>query len=104
MTEFEYYLKQAREDLCEIAQVYTVEEHRPLRTRIDSLLIAYDQAVAKALSIYSVVNWLPFKKENYDQFAEICKKDRCMCLFDDGTECNYNDEHPMAVMTHFREI
>tara|TARA_R110000772_G_scaffold64836_1_gene144836 strand:+ start:793 stop:1155 length:363 start_codon:yes stop_codon:yes gene_type:complete len=58
---FEEYLKQSRIDLCEIAQVYTIDEHRPLRTRIDSLLIAYDQAAEKALrpSIS--------EQENYDQ-------------------------------------
>ena len=58
----------------------------------------------KQLSIQRVVNWLPFQKKNYDQFTELCKKDRCICLFDDGTECNYNDRHPKAIMTHFREI
>ena len=60
-------------------------------------------AINEALSIAVVVNWLPYEEKNYDKFTELCKKDECMCFFDDGTECNYNDEHTTAIMTHFRQ-
>jgi len=52
---FENYLKQARTDFAKVAGKYTVTEHLELRTAIDSLLIAYDQAVAKALILPVVV-------------------------------------------------
>jgi hypothetical protein len=48
---FEDYLKQARQDFAKVASEYTVTEHLKLRTAIDSLLIAYDQAVSQALTI-----------------------------------------------------
>jgi hypothetical protein len=47
---FENYLKQARTDFAKVAGKYTVEEHLEMRTAIDSLLIAYDQAVEKVSS------------------------------------------------------
>lgn len=53
MTEketFEEYLKRARWEFATIAEKYSVDEHLELRTAIDSFLIAYDQAVDKALS------------------------------------------------------
>jgi len=46
---FEEYLKQARWDFAIVAEKYLVKEHLELRTAIDSFLIAYDQAVDKAL-------------------------------------------------------
>ena len=51
---FEEYLKQARKDFAKVAARYSVDEHLELRTAIDSLLIAYDQATDKALSIADV--------------------------------------------------
>ena len=47
---FEEYLMQARKDFAKVAAKYSVEEHLELRTAIDSLLIAYDQAADQALS------------------------------------------------------
>jgi len=44
---FEEYLKQARWDFAIVAEKYS--EDLELRTAIDSFLIAYDQAVDKAL-------------------------------------------------------
>lgn len=70
----------------------------------DDLIKIAEKHHKEQLSQCSVVNWLPFEKENHDKFKELCKKDKCLCLFDDGTECNYNDEHPMAIMTHFAEL
>jgi hypothetical protein len=51
---FEDYLKQARQDFAKVASQYTVTEHLKLRTAIDSLLIAYDQAVSQALNLHNV--------------------------------------------------
>lgn len=42
--DFETYLQQARTEFCLVAHKYNVGEHNELRTAIDSLLIAYDQA------------------------------------------------------------
>jgi allophanate hydrolase subunit 1 len=57
--KFEEYLKQARWDFAKVAEKYPVEKHLELRTAIDSLLIAYDQAVHQALSLGVVVKSLP---------------------------------------------
>jgi hypothetical protein len=46
---FEEYLKEARIDFAKVASKYPVNNHLELRTAIDALLIAYDQAVDKAL-------------------------------------------------------
>lgn len=43
-TEFIDYLQQARTDFCLVAHKYSLREYNELRTAIDSLLIAYDQA------------------------------------------------------------
>lgn len=42
--DFETYLQQARTEFCLVAHKYNVTEHNELRTAIDSLLVAYDQA------------------------------------------------------------
>jgi len=47
---FEEYLKQAKRDFAIVAEKYSVAEHLELKTAIDSFLIAYDQAVFKALN------------------------------------------------------
>ena len=52
---FEEYLKQARQEFVKVANGYTVSQHLKLRTAIDSLLIAYDQATDQALTIPVVV-------------------------------------------------
>lgn len=52
--DFETYLQQARTEFCLVAHRYNVREHNELRTAIDSLLIAYDQAFL-ALRKHSVV-------------------------------------------------
>jgi hypothetical protein len=50
MTEFEKYLKQAREKFSHEVSKYTVEDNLDLRTASDSLLIAFDQATEKAIN------------------------------------------------------
>ena len=52
---FKDYLKQARKDFAKVAVKYSTTNHLELRTAIDSLLIAYDQAVDKALTIPIVI-------------------------------------------------
>ena len=64
---FEDYLKQARKDFAEVASEYTVTEHLKLRTAIDSLLIAYDQAVNQALTIPVVVGSTGIDDEAFER-------------------------------------
>lgn len=45
--DFINYLKVEREDFAKVASTYSPSEHNALRTAIDSLLIAYDQATDK---------------------------------------------------------
>jgi translation initiation factor 2B subunit (eIF-2B alpha/beta/delta family) len=55
---FEEYLKKSRGDFTKVVEKYTVENHLELRTAIDSLLIAYDQAVHQSLSSGAVISRL----------------------------------------------
>ena len=43
--------------------------------------------------------WLELEK-NPDKFNEAAANN-CLVKFDDGTICNYNDEQPLAILTHF---
>ena len=54
----------------------------------------------KLLGIGNVSGWLEFEG-NESIFNEYAKRN-CLCRFDDGTECRYEDEHPMAILTHFK--
>lgn len=54
----------------------------------------------QVLNLLAVSGWLEIKG-NESVFNEYAKFN-CLCKFDNNTECRYNDEHPMAVMTHFR--
>lgn len=47
--EFIEYLKEERRQMARVASHYTVDSHRILRTQIDSLLIAYDEAVERLI-------------------------------------------------------
>lgn len=58
----------------------------------------------KQLIITDVIHWLPFEKENYDKFTDLISKDNCMCKFEDGTEIDFREQHPLAIMTHFGAI
>ena len=58
------------------------------------------EAHQQVLDLFAVSDWLEFEG-NESVFNEYAKTN-CVCRFDDGTECRYEDEHPMAVMTHFR--
>ena len=54
--DFKEYLKEARQKFCKEVNKHSVGENLVLRTEIDSFLIAYDQAVAKAFSLSGVVS------------------------------------------------
>jgi hypothetical protein len=50
MTEFNKYLKEAREEFCKEVSKYNVSDNLQLRTACDSFLIAFDQATEKAIN------------------------------------------------------
>lgn len=50
MTEFNKYLKEARQEFCKEVKKYTVSDNLQLRTACDSFLIAFDQATEKAIN------------------------------------------------------
>jgi|TARA_R110000823_G_scaffold99152_1_gene214040 hypothetical protein len=60
---FEEYLKEQREDLVYQVSKYPVQLHIDLRVAIDSMLIAYDQAVEKALRPSNAIESLPNEEE-----------------------------------------
>ena len=47
-----------------------------------------------------VSGWIPLM-ENKNLFNREAKHN-CKVLFDDGTECDYDDPHPLAMLTHFK--
>ena len=60
---FEEYLKEQREDLVYQVSKYPVQLHIDLRVAVDSMLIAYDQAVEKALRPSNAIESLPNEEE-----------------------------------------
>ena len=74
---FEDYLKQARIDFGKVAAKYTVDKHLELRTAIDSLLIAYDQATKQALNIADVSTTVNCEKWQHDLKRELNLNDNC---------------------------
>ena len=50
MTEFNKYLKEARQEFCKEVNKYNVSDNLQLRTACDSFLIAFDQATEKAIN------------------------------------------------------
>tara|TARA_R110000823_G_scaffold299413_1_gene420136 strand:+ start:138 stop:458 length:321 start_codon:yes stop_codon:yes gene_type:complete len=75
MTEFEKYLKQAREEFSYEVSKYTVENNLALRTSSDSLLIAFDQATAKAINYSQCCTEL--KDKEVPTFEEWIKIHKC---------------------------
>jgi hypothetical protein len=57
------------------------------------------KAETKQCTIPVVKGWLSFD-DNTDLFTKYSSRN-CRCLFDDGTICRYNDNHPFAILTHF---
>jgi hypothetical protein len=49
------------------------------------------------------VYWIPLGQHTYDMFNSMAVKN-CLCKFDDGTVCHYEDNHPLAEMTHFQKL
>lgn len=44
--------------------------------------------------------WISFE-DNKKLFEKEAKRN-CECLFDNGESCRYDDEHPFAILTHFK--
>ena len=44
--------------------------------------------------------WHPLQTKK--DYSRLPKGMNFRCLFDDGTECNYYDDLPRAVMTHWK--
>ena len=81
MTEFNKYLKEAREEFCKEVSKYNVSDNLQLRTACDSFLIAFDQATEKAI--------------NYSQCCmsevELCGKSNCnRQKLDGNVYCSYH--------------
>ena len=55
------------------------------------------------LNLNSVVNWLPFKEENYSLLSELSKKNKLYLCYDDGTIIKYGEEEPLAKLTWFAQ-
>ena len=63
MTEFNKYLKEARQEFCKEVNKYNVSDNLQLRTACDSFLIAFDQATEKA------INYTPCCKSDSEQLS-----------------------------------
>ena len=63
MTEFEKYLKEARQEFCKEVNKYNVSDNLQLRTACDSFMIAFDQATMynKERVKRIVSEWFEFK-------------------------------------------
>lgn len=55
------------------------------------------------LTLATVVNWLPFKEENYELFTRLAKEKKLLKRYDDGTIIKDGEKEPLAIMTHFAE-
>lgn len=81
MTEFEKYLKQAREEFSYDVSKYTVENNLALRTASDSLLIAFDQATEKAINYIQCCTELcdeessAYNLQNESRLCDWCHKE-----------------------------
>lgn len=59
--------------------------------------------IVKKLNLGVVVNWLPFKEENYELFTRLAKEKKLLKYYDDGTIIKDGEKEPLAIMTHFAE-
>jgi len=57
---------------------------------------------SSGLHLQRVNGWLEFYG-NEQLFNDMAKLN-CPCRFDDGSQCRYNEEHPMAKLTHFKIV
>jgi len=71
-------------------------------TEFDAMQERIIELEFKLENITNKSNWIEFVG-NEDLFGEATLSN-CMCRFDDGTECHYNDNHPMAILTHFQNF
>ena len=70
MTEFNKYLKEARQEFCKEVNKYTVSDNLQLRTACDSFLIAFDQATEQAINYTRCCDKL---KDRNDELSELSK-------------------------------
>ena len=63
-----------------------------------------DSKTEQPCTIHSVNGWLQFSgADNIGEFNRRIQGDGdCLVKFDDGTIIRYSEEHPMAVLTHFK--
>ena len=89
---FEYHIDKAlRED----------PTHFGKRVVIEAFEKAQEQVKNNDL-LHSVSGWLEFYG-NEDLFNEMANRN-CPCRFLDGSQCRYNDNHPIAELTHFKIV
>ena len=48
-------------------------------------------------------DWIPFTPENYEKYNVLAKTNTMLLKFDNGFECQYTDEFPFAICTHFKK-
>ena len=73
--DFKEYMKEARQKFCKEINKHSVGDNLVLRTEMDSFLIAYDQAVAKAFSLKDVMSRLPDSDEVRQQAQQMDEKE-----------------------------
>ena len=88
MTEFEKYLKEARQEFCKEVNKYNVSDNLKLRTACDSFLIAFDQATEKAINYTRCCTELPNKMviELSDEEMQIVSTDELIQMEKEAME------------------
>ena len=94
MTEFNKYLKEARQDFCKEVNKYNVSDNLRLRNACDSFLIAFDQSSKQLLPQDPMINYcVVYKKDSKKNFEKEFKTQGEMLdfimLLDDGDLANY---------------
>jgi len=74
-----------------------IHEPKKLTEALDVVL-----SEVKNLLIHNVSDWLSIN-ENIDLLQET-NVENILLKFDDGSICKYGDEHPIAIVTHFKII
>lgn len=66
--------------------------------KIDKILENKDSS----RQIPHINGWIEFYGN--EKLFNVMAKKNCPCRFDDGSQCRYNDEHPIAELTHFKLV
>ena len=77
MTEFNKYLKEARQEFCKEVNKYTVSDNLQLRTACDSFLIAFDQATEQAINYTHSCETLPKERPKTTSTLYPIKEKKC---------------------------